>query len=191
MGANSQNTIEVEDFVEHVDADYLKQEFEETERTIEIDIWISRVVAIGTAVGALYVGLGTFPDISGFLLACLMGFSTILALVHSERTMQIMMKSATPIIILDGKLKLRATSIDKLRGWDGLIDIHGISHISIRRRMKPHSRFELLLRRMGENSCELKVVTAEGKNRFSGPKPCKTINKLVDELNIRYNIRIS
>jgi hypothetical protein len=191
VNINSKSSRKDTDYAERVDDNFLKNELQVTARGIGLQTWYFRALTFIFAIGAVYIAIESYPDAYILFVDCLVVFASAISLIYSETTLQLKKKSATPILMSGGMLKIRPTSIERLRGWNGLIDIKDISRVEIRTNAWPVSFFFFDIHKMTSEACELRFHTSNGVSRYSGVKPRETIDQVVKILTEDYGIRVA
>jgi hypothetical protein len=149
-----------------------------------------RIAAFAIAILTAYIIFIGYREIRPLLGACIAIFGLILVLVYSEVALQVMKKSATPMSIQSGRIWVRPSSLEKLRGWDGHIDVEEISVVRERANLKPHAQFggTFFLYKMTPEASELQIVLKKGNSRWTGPRPRETVSQVVKILTEDYRV---
>jgi hypothetical protein len=180
------------EYTEIIDSNLFLNESHKSIRSIDSEIWVLRIAALVIAFLMIYLVFIDYPDLDILPILCIIFFGFLLVLIDSEIGLQVMKKSATPITIRSDKLWIRPSSIERLRGWEGNIDINDISMVKIMNYGKPHAPYggTFFLFKMTSRSCEIQIILQNGGSRYSGSKSRETVNQVTKILSECYKIKI-
>jgi hypothetical protein len=184
---------EIKEFSEIIDTSFIQRELRHGLRSIDLVIWLLRFAACAIAILTTYIILNGYREVRPLLGSGIAIFGLILVLVYSEVSLQVIKRSATPMSIRSGRLWVRPSSMERLRGWDGNIDVKNISVVRETTNQKPHAPLggTFFLYKMSPEASELQIVLKKGDSRWTGPKPRETINQVVNILTEDYGVRVA
>ena len=179
-------------YEEMVEDAFLKANYSRTKATMAIDHIITRFFLLVIIVLFLYLIIISIGDINldviGLILIVSIGL--ILLFFESERNGNIQRRSATPIRIKEDEILIYASWFERINGFNGNVHRAEIVSVHVHYGEKPHTMSPILLRKMSDGAGELEFKLINGKSRYSGPKPSKTLNEVTYYLRSHWELDI-